>query len=162
MAFPTGQFHLHHLVTGPSCIALGNSGWVDVSRSAATGRVLGRVDNYRSFDSELVVYVARDHPMAPRLVETVGSGSPALSVRSFTPRERLELRRTLREDGVAAGSSLLLSQHVSRIETRVNDAGDFSAFVVDLGGLPARALARATVDRDNPQRALLCALPAGG
>jgi hypothetical protein len=162
VAFPTGQFHLHHLVTGPSCIALGNSGWVDVSRSAATGRVLGRVDNYRSFDSELVVYVARDRPMAPRLVETVGSGSPALSVRSFTPRERPELRRTLREDGVAAGSSLLLSQHVSRIETRVNDAGDFSAFVVDLGGLPARALARATVDRDNPQRALLCALPAGG
>jgi len=162
VAFPTGQFHLHHLVAGPSCIAVGNSGWVDVSPSAATGRVLGRVDNYRSFDSELVVYVARDHPLAPRLVETVGSGSPAVSVSSFTPRERSELRRRLREDGMGGDAATLLGQHVSRIETRVNDAGDFSAFVVDLGGLPARALARASVDRDNPQRALLCALPAGG
>jgi Protein O-mannosyl-transferase TMEM260-like len=159
--FTTRAFRLFR-ATGPrQCARIGNIGWQDVTAEVASGRFLGRVDDYAPFDATLTVYVSRDRPLQPRLVETQGAGKPELKVTPFRPADRQALHRSLAADGLGADASVAADTYVSRIEVQVNDRGEDAGVVVDLGGLPQLALARAQVDRDDPGRATVCALPTG-
>jgi hypothetical protein len=131
---------------------------------AAGGRVLGRIDDFKPFEAHLVVYLARDRPLSPRLGEVAGRGVPHLEVRDFenaVGRPDAGLLAVLDADGVPR-QAWAAARHVARVEVRVDDQGESSAFALDLGGVPERALARGRVDLDNPKRAQVCALLAGG
>ena len=151
-------FPLFRMAGGPACADVGNRGFVDVTYTVADGRILGRIDNFRPFDARFVLYAARDRPLAPRLVEAVGR-VPVVDVRIL---EGASLLHGLESDGLGRTHPLAAARFVARVDVRVNDQGESSAFSIDLGGRPSLALVKATVDRDNPRRGQVCAVPVGG
>lgn len=163
--FNRRAFPFFRLAGAPDCADVGGRDWVDVTRHAAGGRVLGRIDDYGPFDASLVLYLARERPFAPRLVDVEGRGQPQLDLRAFESaagRPSPALASALEADGFGRGHPLARFRAVERVEVRVNDEGEFSAFALDLGGAPVQALARGRVDLVNPSRAQVCALSAGG
>jgi hypothetical protein len=161
--FSRRAFPLYRLVRGPVCADIGNRGNVDVSVQAGEGRVLGIIDDVRPFDARLILYLARDRPLSPRFSWGRGRGDPEIAVVEFAADEGsdADLRRALEQDRVPPDQPLAKERSVTRVEVGVNDRGESAAFAIDLGGVPRRALAAARVDRDEPGRARLCALPVG-
>jgi hypothetical protein len=162
--FTRRAFPLYRLTRTPSCLDVGGRGWVDVSTIATQGRVLGKIDDARPFEASLVLYLGSARPLRPRLAETYGRGKPRVTSEEFVrsaPGADAELRQALTADGLGAGP-LLAQPFVSRLEVTVNDEGESAAAALDLGGVPALAFARAHVDRNEPRRAGVCGLPAGG
>ena len=146
---------LFRLTKVTSCQDIGNSGWQDITEVARDGRLLIRIDNYRPFDSVVVLYVAQQSAVpSPLLAASQGPEKPAIATTRFhgsDPTLAAAVQRDKVTEGRLAGES-----NVQRIELKVNDRGDFSWSALDLGGRPDIVLARASVDLNNPKRASLC------
>src|ERR1035437_8181234 len=121
-----------------------------------------RIDNYRPFDSDSVLYLVGTSPMTPALVRTVGTGEAKLAVQSFdvgrqTDRESLAL--DVQRDVVpeAMVTTLKAGPFVSRVELMVNDQGQYLVAHIDAQQRPLNVFAKLRVDLDNPRRAQFCA-----
>ena len=128
---------------------------------AGAPRLFVHIDNYRPFDADAVLYVSAADALAPRLLHADGTGNPRFEARYFAPREaagQRAVQAAMQEDGVdpAMAARFLGAAAVWRISLRVNDEGQWSSMEVDPGGRIDRAIGRARVDRDNPERALVC------
>src|SRR5207249_2226648 len=67
-----------------SCMALGNAGWRDISSIPSDARVMVRIDNYRPFNSDAVLYTGgRVAVPSPALVISQGPVAPTIAVRTF-------------------------------------------------------------------------------
>jgi hypothetical protein len=142
-----------------SCMDVGNTGWRDVSTLVSEGSIAARVDDYRPFPAHATFWVAGDRPAAPRLTPVSGSGAPKVTARTFRTSDPADLRRlgaTALDDGLQSLAELAASPFVSRVAVAVDDGGDFSAFRIDFGMTPVRAVVKAVVDLDNPKRATVC------
>ena len=158
--FNRRAFPLYRLTGDRRCQEIGNRGFVDVS-ALASAQLLARVDNVRPFDAQLTLYVGRDRPFAPRLAWFQGRGAPRFDAIGFGPEQATALAQSLERDGLGRGQALSRERHVARLEVTINDGGESAALDFGLGGVPRRMLAAARVDRDEPRRATLCALPTG-
>jgi hypothetical protein len=140
-----------------SCQDIGNAGWRDITDVARDGRLLIRIDNYRPFESVVVLYAGQQSALvaAPVLAASHGPESPVMKVTSFQGADP-KLAAALRQDGVSAAERLQRMSAVQRVELKVNDRGDFSWSALDLRIRPDVVLAEATVDLNNPRRAGLC------
>ena len=155
----TRQRPVYRVTFAARCEAIGNTGWIDVSASATTGRVTMRIDNVRPFDSRLSVYLASDELLSPRVVSTAGPGVPRMTTETFRPGLPGDVRALwarVAEDRLETTSAFGPARVVSRVEVQVNDGGDFASITLDLGGRPRTVLAQARVDRDAPWRATFC------
>jgi hypothetical protein len=148
---------LFRLMKVTSCQDIGNTGWQDITSLAREGRLLIRIDNYRPFESVVVLYAGEQSGTSatPLLAASHGPESPVMSVTSFHGADPT-LAAALQRDGVIAGSSLQRMTAVQRVELKVNDRGDYSWSALDLRARPDVVLARASVDLNNPRRAGLC------
>jgi hypothetical protein len=153
---------LYVMTSGSRCDPIGNLGWKDATSWLVDApRLLVRIDNYRPFDADAVLYLSSTEPLAPRMTHFEGTGSPRVEARNFSPGDaagRQALRTAMQDDGVdpALANHLLDAPAVSRVAFRVNDEGQWIAIEVDPGGHIQGAIGRARVDRNNPERALLC------
>jgi len=153
------------LVRRVPCDAVGNLGWRDVTDAARDGQLLVRVDNYRPFDSTVVIYAGGvDAATVPALIASTGPQRPDFSVVTFRldrqdEKQKSQLLAALARDGVTETARILAQPVVRRLEWRVNDQGQFSQSAVALAGSTEVAIARATVDLNNPLRATLCGWP---
>jgi hypothetical protein len=153
---------IYRVTAASRCAAIGNRGWVDVSAFAAGSRMNVRIDNYRPFDSDSVLYLVGTSPMTPALVRTEGTGEAKLAVQSFdvgrqTDRESLAL--DVQRDVVpeAMVTTLKAGPFVSRVELMVNDQGQYLVAHIDAQQRPLNVFAKLRVDLDNPRRAQFCA-----
>ena len=139
------------------CQDIGNAGWQDITNVARDGRVLIRIDNYRPFDSVVVVYMGQQSVISasPMLAASRGPEVPSLTVTTFRGADS-KLAAALQREGLIAGDRLQKTTNVQRLELKVNDHGDFSWSALDLRSRPDVVLARASVDLNNPRRAGLC------
>lgn len=163
---------LFKLARWAPCAAIGNLGWVDLTKASSPGALTLKIDNYRPFDSVAVTYIGTTAAaLAPELVASRGPRVPAFDVVVFEldrPADRTKLAALLARDAVPDPARILAQPRVARFEVRVNDDGQFSVSTIDLGGAaPAIAVTRATADLQNPQRVLVCgwsggAIVAGG
>ena len=164
-SFSQRPFPLFRLTDLPDCVAIGNLGWHDVTAQARTGRLLVKLDNRDPHEARLVMYLATEQGREPTLLRRRGRGRPRVSTRHF--RSQAALREAMTADGLSAaasahkgnGDGVAAFARVAqawRLEVQVNDQGAYSALTLDLGGRPRRALARAEVDRPNPDRGRLC------
>jgi hypothetical protein len=161
--FALGVLPFFQVADAGECADVGNVGWREVTSVAAEGRVALRIDNYRSFTSRVVFYVAAAQPSEPGLAEVSGRGAPVMSVKSFkpsVPSERAALVGQAAKDGFESAAALATEPSVSRIEIAVNDEGDHRALTLDFGTAPVRVMVRATVDLDNARRATICRMSA--
>ena len=160
--FDMGPLPLYVMTTASRCEPVGNRGWRDItSLVAGAPRVFVRVDDYRPFDADAVLYVSAADALAPRLLHADGTGIPRFEARYFAPREaagQRAVQAAMQEDGVdpAMAARLLGAAAVWRISLRVNDEGQWISMELDPGGRIDRAIGRARVDRDNPERAMFC------
>jgi hypothetical protein len=143
-----------------SCLTLGNAGWRDISGIPSDTRLVLRVDNYRPFESQALLYVGTrvDGP-PPALVVAQGPGAPTVSVRTFRtahPNEASDLSAMLTGDGMTGEARLLAIPVVHRLELRVNDNGESETAALTLGTRPDLTLMRVSVDLNNPMRASVC------
>jgi hypothetical protein len=148
---------LFRLVRAAACHDVGNAGWQDVTDVARDGRLIVRIDNYRPFDSRLVLYVGRRTPEAgsPLLAVSQGPERPVMNALTFAAGTR-ELAAALQRDGLTEARVLTQHATVQRVELDVNDRGQFSWSAIGLGGSPDVVMVRASVDLDNPRRATVC------
>jgi hypothetical protein len=140
------------------CADIGNLGWTDITPTAhaGRGRLVVRIDNYRQFEAEVLVYALTPTRAAVRMLAPTG-GRPSFDARVFAPdagAERQAMARILQADGVALSGAE--GRFVSRTLVRVNDMGQAATFMLDLGAHPATVMTRARVDLDNPRRASVC------
>jgi hypothetical protein len=151
---------LFRVTTGARCADVGNAGWQDISHLAAR-RMSVRIDNYRTYLSHTILYIAGNSPATPRLTPVSGRGAPQLAVQTFRTilaEERDRLRLAARSDGMQMSESLAASPFVSRLELRVDDEGEHRAVRMDVGMDPAGTFVRAAVDLNNPRRATVCGI----
>ena len=148
---------LFRLTKVTSCQDIGNAGWQDITEVARDGRLLVRIDNYRPFDSVIVLYTGQQSPpnASPLLASSHGPGAPSITVSTFHAGDS-KLVAAVQRDGLTKADRLEREANVQRIELKVNDRGDFSWSAIDLRGHPDVVLARASVDLNNPRRASLC------
>jgi transmembrane protein TMEM260 (protein O-mannosyltransferase) len=148
---------LFRLAKVTTCHDIGNAGWQDITDGARDGRLLVRIDNYRPFESVVVLYTGQQSPAttSPLLAASHGPEAPSLAVTTF-PGADPDFATAVRRDALPQADRLQREAHVQRIELKVNDHGDFSWSALDLGGRPDVVLARASVDLNNPRRASLC------
>ncbi|MCX6542871.1 MAG: DUF2723 domain-containing protein [Acidobacteria bacterium] len=155
---------LYRLTRAGTCADLGSDkNWRDVSAMVADGRAAVRIDNFRSFEGRMILYLSADGVLAPTVTRTRGRGRPLLTFSTFAtgnPSERDALQRALQADGLLELGPLAAAASISRLEVRVNDEGDFAALTIDFGGRPARATMRAEVDQNTPERATICGMSA--
>ena len=168
-----GPWPLFRVTSINSCIALGDGNWTDIT--AVTGRsgIEGRLNNYRPFDASMLMYLAADAPLRPRLAGhfTGCEGDPCpeqtppeLAVDSYSttdPSELAALERSLVQDGLSVDEALEQAPLAYRVQLTVNDQGHVSVFAVDLDARPTRTFARAETDQKSPRRAAVCAAPTG-
>jgi hypothetical protein len=154
------QRPVFRLLSVPTCLDIGNLGWMDISATLAPlGRLSVRVDNYRAFDAEVVIWAAVAGEREAAIVGTVGTFAPVLSqvaFRTADPLDSLRLATRLAEDGVRLPEAMAGAARLVRASMRVNDQGEFALFGVDFGGAVAGAMARAAVDQSSPKRATVC------
>ncbi len=148
---------LFRLAKVTTCQDIGNAGWQDITNVARDGRLLVRIDNYRAFDSVVVLYTGQQSATnaSPLLAASHGPEAPSLAVTTF-PGANPNLAAAVRRDALPQPDRLEREPNVQRIELKVNDRGDFSWSALDLRGRPDVVLARASVDLNNPRRASLC------
>jgi hypothetical protein len=154
------MFPLFRMTRRVPCSGIGNLGWRDVTEAASDGELLVRVDNYRPFDSRVVIYVGMGATGSDSvLVASTGPQAPAFSESTFRldrPDEKTRFESAIGRDNVADPSRLRGQPVVRRLEWQVNDQGQFSQSVVALADRPEVAIAKATVDLNNPLRATIC------
>jgi hypothetical protein len=141
------------------CRSVGNEGWRDVTTIPTGGRLVLRVDNYRPFDSEAVLYVGTKEEGTPALVLAQGPGEPVVDVRTFraaVPADAAALSALLAQEAVVDRERFGPSPLVHRIRLRVNDQGQSETAMLHLGGHPDVAYLRVSVDLNNPLRASAC------
>ncbi len=148
---------LFRLTKVTSCQDIGNAGWQDITNVARDGRLLVRIDNYRSFDSVVVVYIGQQStPTAsPLLASSHGPEAASMAVTTFHGSDS-KFAAAVQRDVLTQPDRIEREANVQRIELKVNDHGDSSWSAVDLRGRPAVVLARASVDLNNPRRASVC------
>jgi hypothetical protein len=148
---------LFRLTKVTTCQDIGNAGWQDITNVAHDGRLLVRIDNYRPFDSVVVLYTGQQSPTiaSPLLAASHGPEAPSMAVTMF-PRADANLSGSVRRDALPQPDRLEREASVQRIELKVNDHGEFSWSALDLRGHPTVVLARASVDLNNPRRASVC------
>jgi transmembrane protein TMEM260 (protein O-mannosyltransferase) len=140
-----------------SCQDIGNAGWQDITNIAHDGRLLVRIDNYRPFDSVVVVYAGQHSAAAnPLLAASQGPEAPSMAVAMFRAADSSKLAAAAQRDALLEADQLEREETVQRVELKVNDRGEFSWSALDLGGHPDIVLARASVDLNNPRRASFC------
>jgi hypothetical protein len=166
--FDMGPWPLQQVTFGGPCIALGDNEWHDITSIVSTSTFEARLDNFRPFDTSIVVYAESDAPLAPAITfHHEGCHGfpcpyifpPALSSESFMPAsdDGLErLRKQLEADGLNQAESPVHAHHVTRAAIATNDQGQFVVFALDFGRAPTRVLARAVTDLQNPNRARVC------
>jgi hypothetical protein len=149
---------LFRLAKVTSCQDIGNAGWQDITDIARDGRLLVRIDNYRPFDSVVVLYAGQRSAAGtdPLLAASHGPEAPSMAVARFRAADASRLAAAEQRDDLVTANQLEQAETVQRIELKVNDRGDFSWSALDLGGRPDVVLARATVDLNNPRRASFC------
>jgi transmembrane protein TMEM260 (protein O-mannosyltransferase) len=141
----------YKLTVSTTCENIGDRGWHDASR--LRGReLLVHVNNYQQYDARAVVYVGSDAPLAPTVKETRSPEPPRVTVESIARSERAA---RLAADGVTS-PALAAAAHVTRIELRVNDHGDESATIFDLGAEATAIWALGEADRVAPPRVRVC------
>jgi hypothetical protein len=155
---------LSRLIRSAPCLPVGNTGWREITTIAESGPLLLRIDNYRPFLSEAVLYIATDDSgdQPPSIVSSDGTGTPAASVTTFLtadPSRLAALRQQLTSDGVP--DSLAFPSHavVHRLVYRVDDAGQFNRATLAVPRHSRAAALKVSVDLNNPQRATVCASP---
>jgi hypothetical protein len=143
-----------------ACTLVGDGHWSVLSDPGREGLLQGRVDNREPGVARWQVYVASLTPMAVRLGEVLGRGTPAITVEYFDMRKAGAngLRDRLRSDGVEHPDLLMNAPSVTRVEVAVNDEGQFSSFRLSLGGMPTAGLGRAIVDHPAAMRADVCGI----
>lgn len=149
---------LFRLAKVTSCEDIGNIGWRDITSIARDGRLLVRIDNYRPFDSVVLLYAGQPSATAsdPLLAASHGPEAPSIAVARFGADDARKLAAAEQRDDLVNADRLARAKAVERIELKVNDRGDFSWSALDLGGHPDIVLARASVDLNNPRRASFC------
>jgi hypothetical protein len=154
---------LYRVTSTQVCFEIGNDGWHDLSRASdPKGRLSVRIDNYRPFDSRMVIYAGGDRLQQPILADAQGPGTPSLDVEAFAiddSSERARLDARVAADRATLPEALLAARSVVRAEIRVNDNGEFSLFGLDFGAATAAAAGAAWVDQDEPRRATICSHP---
>jgi hypothetical protein len=133
------------------CVDIGDRSWHDLSAVAAR-ELLVRVNNYQAFDARVVLYAAAASPLVPRLVESRGPEPARMTVDAIPSTDRAA---RLAADSLTA-PALLQAPHVVRIQLGVNDRGDESANLLDLGGDPVAVWATGTADRVAAPRVRAC------
>lgn len=143
-----------------ACAAIGDGQWRRLGDPGFGGRLIGRIDNFRPFDAEWMVYLASDDVLTPRLGRLYGASEPSFDVQAFvSDRDAERLRARLVEDGLEASPELLSAAVVTRLRAGVNDEGDMSVFRVALGGRVKAVWGRAMTDRQSVHRAMVCGVP---
>lgn len=154
---------LFRMTSWTTCTAVGNLGWQDVSAAVADARMTLRIDNYRPFESEAVLYFGGVSAVAAVPAVSDGPVRPFISTdmfRTADAAERARLVDALRRDGVTDVAQLLQQANVQRVRLRVNDDGQFSQVTFGTARpAPEVAIARVRVDLDNPRRAVVCGWP---
>jgi hypothetical protein len=138
--------------------------WKDLTAVSQNGKLTVLVDNYRPHDTAVRLYAVTDVPLQPQLIDghRFGTGQATMKVEHFDredPRSRRALDKILAADGAEASLLGNGGRHVARIEHRVNDEGQFSAWGLSVGGVPLRVIGQAQPDRPAPSRALAAAMP---
>ena len=164
--YPPSADQIYHqrpvfrLLSVPTCLDIGKKGWLDISPTLQPfGRLSVRIDNYRPFDSEVVVWAATAAAGPVHLVGVSGRGTPVLEQAAFrraNPAEAMALAARLTADGVHLPDAMTQAPRLVRAQVRVNDRGDFSNFGIDFGGPVASAMGRAEVDLKNRKRGVVC------
>lgn len=154
---------IFRLLSEPVCFDVGNRGWTDVGPALRpSGRATIRIDNYRAFDSDVLVYAGMQERITPALIGPGGAGVPSVEVEVFD-RADAEAARALQSrldaDGAVLPMALSASPMVARFALRVNDKGAYFTSAIDFGGALDGAVMRARVDLDNPKRATFCSHP---
>lgn len=154
----------YRLVQQLETIPFGDAAWADLTALARNGRLTVLVDNYRPHDTPVKIYAIADVPLQPQLIQghRFGSGQATLQSQHFdrgNPLAREALDEALAMDGVPASMLGGAGRYVTRVEHRVNDAGQFAAWGLSLGSAPLRVIGYAQPDRPHPSRALASALP---
>jgi hypothetical protein len=161
--FDLRVFPLYRLTRAGECADFGSLKWQDASAMVKDGRVAVRIDNYRPFDARVVFYLGADTALTPAVALSRGKGAPTLSITTFATRSlsgRAALAQAMKADALNDLGPLAQAPSVSRIDVRVNDDGQFAALTLDLGGRPTGGMAKAVVDMNNPERAIVCGVPA--
>ena len=155
-----GQRPAFRLLSVPTCLDIGDLGWMDIHATLAPlGRLSVRIDNYRPFDAEVVIWAAVAGDRQAAVVGVVGTWTPVLELaayRTADPREARQLAARLAADGVRLPDAMAGAARLVRTTIRVNDRGEFAQFGVDFGGAVDGAMARAVVDQALPKRATVC------
>lgn len=141
----------YELSVSTTCDDIGDRRWHDVSRLAGR-ELLIHVNNYQAYDARAIVYVAADVLPAPRVKGTRGPEPPRLHVETLDTSARA---RRLAEDRLDA-PALSAATHVARVELTVNDRGDESATVLDLGTDARGIWAMGQADRVAAPRVRAC------
>ena len=159
-----GPLPLFRLQAIAACADVGNLGWTDVTETASAGggRLAVRIDNYRPFDSDIVVYGLTLERPDVRMLAAAG-GRPQVDARVFA----LDIGVSGRRCSTRCAPTPRRSKHgagefVSRVDVRVNDSGQAASFMLDLGASPLTTMIRAKVDLNNPRRANVCPDPLYG
>lgn len=154
--FDDPAYALSRVTAATACAEIGNRGWQDVTRPFSEGRIRVRVDNFRPFESKLDTYLVASEPLSVGVMNVEGPAPPRFSIRQV---DLSALAASLANDG--ATLSPRLGALVYRLSVAINDLGQEASFVIDTHGRVAHAIARATVDRDPPKRAMVCGVPLG-
>jgi transmembrane protein TMEM260 (protein O-mannosyltransferase) len=157
VAIDMSPLPLFRLIKVTTCQDIGNAGWQDITNVARDGRLLIRIDNYRPFDSVVVLYTGQPSLTngRPLLAASHGPEAPSMAVTTFHGGDA-KLAAAVQQDALVQADRLEREPNVQRVELKVNDRGDFSWSALDLGGHPDVVLARASVDLNNPRRASVC------
>ena len=140
------------LTASSRCIDIGDLQWHDLSALGSTELLL-RVNNYRPYEAEAVVYAGSDAPFRPELKSATGPRDPVVSVLSLAPGAR---ERALATDGVQR-PDLMRVPHLVRIAVRVNDDGDEATLKIALSTTPSVFWGRGKADRVAAPRVQACA-----
>lgn len=173
-ALPMGHWPLVRVAALTRCVALGDNNWHEVSALGHRAGVEVRLDNYRAFESTLVLYVVSRPRVRPELWDFFAGcqgadpcpaiEAPALSWESYEPADRsqrVELEGRLAADGVKGLDVSSPGVQVARIVAAVNDQGQFVTFQLGLGVVPLQMFARARTDLQDDRRGSLCELAPG-
>jgi hypothetical protein len=160
-----GPRHAYQLEGVDAAVEFGDATWHDLTPAVRDGRVSLLVDNYRAFDAHLVLYAVSDAPLRPLILPThrFGRGRPTIDVRRFDrgqPGEHEALASAVAQDKAPADLLQAQGRFATRVEHRVNDVGDYAAWAVTFGALPARVVGWARADRPEGHRAIGASLPA--
>ncbi len=157
--FTNPAFPVFRMAFPRQCAEAGGGAWVDASAEAARGRLRLRIDDFETYDARFVLWLGSARPLEPRVGQAVGKGVPQVDSLGFVPGAAAT-RQALAQDGLDP-ARLAGASHLTRLELRVNDDGDFATVAIGLGGLPRVAWAKADVDRKSPVRALACGATPG-